>query len=69
MYRLTIVCVDVLDHVEISAALSSMEGEPPAWSLLASVQDLIPCSQVRFHDPLSTMLDSVRLWSEMTIQR
>lgn len=69
MYQLRIVAVEVLGIIQVSAALRSDSGDEGRWETLATVTDDVPCSEEHFHDPLSSMLDAVRLWSEMTIQR
>lgn len=69
MYQLRIVAVEVLGLIQVSAALRSDSGPDGKWETLATVTDDVPCSAEYFHDPLSSMLDAVRLWSVMTIQR
>lgn len=69
MYRLTVQVVQVMDLYDVSATLFEDQGPDLGWHAVAHRSDTLSWSVSGSGDPFHSILEALRLWSEMTISR
>jgi hypothetical protein len=69
MIQARIVAVQVMDLWHISGAI--LTDESGAWEPLATFSDDIPlaATEAGSHDPASSLLRAIAVWSDMTMRR
>ena len=68
MYRFTLTVVQIMDLYEVTARLREDSGIDGAWEVIATRSDSVHEPKPDSHDPLLSVLEVVRLWSERAIE-
>lgn len=67
MYRLTVQVVQVMDLYDVTATLFEDQGPDVGWHAVAQRSDTVAWSLSGSGDAFHSILEALRLWSEMTI--